>query len=87
MHNNNYKTETLVPVQVSRRREEKEELRRTQNKEMGSKQVEQQTKNFYQSVDSTNDKYMIDALKKVRESDVTHPESLTRLNGNWLFNR
>mgnify|MGYP001387164378 CR=1 FL=1 len=85
MHN--YKTDTLVPVEVSKRREEKEELRRTQNKQMGSRQVELQTNNFYRSVDSTNDKYMIDALKKVRKSDVTHPESLTRINGNWLFNR
>ena len=28
-----------------------------------------------------------DALNKVRESDVTHPESLTRMNGTWMHKR
>ena len=57
------------------------------NREMESRQVERDSKNFNQSVNASNDKYMVDALSKVRESDITHPESLTRMNGSWMHNR
>ena len=79
--------ETLVPLDVSRRREEQQKLKQTQQREMESRQVERDSKNFNQSVNATNDKYMVDALSKVRESDITHPESLTRMNGSWMHNR
>ena len=79
--------ETLVPLDVSRRREEQQKLKQTQQREMESRQVERDSKNFNQSVNASNDKYMVDALSKVRESDITHPESLTRMNGSWMHNR
>ena len=54
---------------------------------MESRRVERDSRNFHQSVSATNDRYMVDALNKVRESDVTHPEDLTRMNGTWMHNR
>ena len=79
--------ETLISLDVARRREEQQKLKQTQQREMESRQVERDSKNFNQSVNATNDKYMVDALSKVRESDITHPESLTRMNGTWMHNR
>ena len=54
---------------------------------MESRRVDGDSRNFNQSVSATNDRYMVDALSKVRESDVTHPESLTRMNGTYFHNR
>ena len=79
--------ETLVPLDVSRRRKEQQKLKHTQHREFESRRVERGSRNFNQSVNATNDRYMVDALSKVRESDITHPESLTRMNGTWMHNR
>ena len=77
----------LVPIEVSSRREEQQKLKQNQQKEMESRRVERDSKNFNQSVNATNDRYMVDALTKVRKSNVTHPENLTRMNGTWMHNR
>ena len=79
--------EPLVSLEVSRRREEKQTLKQNQQKEMESRRVEKDSKNFNQSVNATNARYMVDALTKVRKSNVTHPENLTRMNGTWMHNR
>jgi len=79
--------ETLVSLDVSRRREEQQELKQTQQREMESRRLERDSRNFNQSVNATNDRYMVDALSKVRKSDVTLPEDLTRMNGTWMHNR
>ena len=79
--------ETLVSLEVSRRRENKQTLKQTQQKEMESRRIEGDSRNFQQSVNASNDQYMIDALTKVRKSNVTHPENLTRMNGSWMHNR
>ena len=79
--------ETLVSLEVSRRREEHQKLQQNQRKQMESRRVERDSRNFTQSVNATKDRYMIDALNKFRKSDVTHPESLTRMNGTWMHNR
>ena len=79
--------ETLVSLDVSRRREEQQTLKQNQQKEMESRRVERDSKNFNQSVNATNDRYMVDALTKVRKSDITHSEDLTRMNGTWMHNR
>ena len=54
---------------------------------MESRRVERDSRNFNQCVNATIYRYMIDALTRVRESDVTHDESLTRSNGTWMHNR
>ena len=79
--------EPLVPVEVTRRREEQQTLKQNQQKEMESRRVDRDSQNFNQSVNATNDRYMVDALTKVRKSNVTHPENLTRMNGTWMHNR
>tara|TARA_B100000749_G_C18434340_1_gene469371 strand:- start:539 stop:799 length:261 start_codon:yes stop_codon:yes gene_type:complete len=79
--------ETLVSLDVSRRKEEQQILKQNQQKEMESRRVDRDSKNFNQSVNATHDRYMVDALNKVRTSDVTHPEDLTRMNGSWMHNR
>ena len=85
--NNSMDKETLVSLDVSRRREEQQTLKQNQQKEMESRRVERDSENFNQSVNATNDRYMVDALTKVRKSNVTHPENLTRMNGTWMHNR
>ena len=79
--------ETLVSLDVSRRKEEQQILKQNQQKEMESRGVDRDSKNFNQSVNATHDRYMVDALNKVRTSDVTHPEDLTRMNRSWMHNR
>ena len=79
--------ETLVSLDVSRRREEQQKRKQTQQKEMESRRVDRDSRNFNQSVNASNDRYMVDALSKVRESKTTHPENLTRMNGSWMHNR
>ena len=80
-------TDTLVSLEVSRRRENQQNLKQRQQKEMESRRVERDSKNFNQSVNATNDQYMVDALKRVRTSGVTLPEDLTRRHGSWMHNR
>ena len=79
--------ETLVSLEVSRRREEHQKLQQNQQKKMESRRVERDSRNFNQSVNATNDRYMVDALTQVRKSDITLPESLTRRNGTWMRNQ
>ena len=79
--------EILVSLDVSRRKEEQQILKQNQQKEMESRGVDRDSKNFNQSVNATHDRYMVDALNKVRTSDVTHPEDLTRMNRSWMHNR
>ena len=79
--------ETLVSLDVSRRQQEKEKLIQTRQSAMDAERVERDTRHFNQSLNASNDKYMIDALTKVRKSDVTHNEDLTRMNGTWMHNR
>ena len=79
--------ETLVSLEVSRRREKHQKLGENQQKQMEYRRVNTDSKNFHQSVSATKDRYMIDALTKVRKSDVTLPEDLTRMNGTWMRNQ
>ena len=79
--------ETLVSLDVSRRKEEQQILKQNQQKEMESRGVDRDSKNFNQSVNATHDRYMVDALNKVRKSNITHPEDLTRMNRSWMHNR
>ena len=79
--------DTLVSLEVSRRQQEKEKLRQSQQSAMNRNRVERDARDFHRSVSASNDKYMRNALSKVRESKVTHHESLTRINGTWFHNQ
>ena len=58
--------ETLVSLEVSRRREEHQKLQQNQQKQIEARRVDSDSINFNQSVNATNDRYMIDALNEVR---------------------
>ena len=77
--------EPLVSIDVSQRRQEKEKLIQTQQSVMNTKQVQTDTEQFNQSLDASKDLYLRDALTKVRESDVTIPDSLTRFHGTYIY--
>tara|TARA_B100000676_G_C17872101_1_gene729200 strand:+ start:218 stop:478 length:261 start_codon:yes stop_codon:yes gene_type:complete len=79
--------EGLVPLNVQRRREEEQKNRKTRQTEMDARLVDTKSRGFSQSVDATNDIKMVDALAKVRQSNVTIPDELTRRNGSWMFNK
>ena len=79
--------EILVSRSVSQRADEESKLKKSQQKLMDNKRVEQPANAFHQSVAAPGDTYIGEALRKVRESKVTHPESLTRISGTWLYNQ
>ena len=79
--------DVLQSIDVQRRRTEKEKLRQQQSRKMESGWADRQSNDYDRSVSATNDNYMKDALSKVRESKVTHSETLTRMNGTWMHNQ
>ena len=77
----------LIPRTVYRRQQDQQKLRQSQQSTMDTDRVERDRRDINQSVSASNDHYMKDALAKVRQSDVTHSETVTRLNGTWLYNQ
>ena len=77
----------IVSREVSQRADEESKLKKSQQKLMDNKRVEQPANAFHQSVSASGDTYIAEALRKVRESKVTHPESLTRISGSWMHNQ
>ena len=54
---------------------------------MEDRRVEQPAHAFHSSVAASTDIYIAEVLKKVRQSDVTHSESVTRISASWLHNQ
>ena len=81
------KDEILVSREVSQRAHEVSKLKKSQQKQMDNKRVEQPSNAFHQSVAASSDTYIAEALRKVRESKVTHNPDLLRMNGTWLYNQ
>jgi hypothetical protein len=79
--------EILVSRAVSQRAHEESKLKKSQQKQMDNKRVEQPSNAFHQSVAASSDTYIAEALRKVRESKVTHNPDLLRMNGTWLYNQ
>ena len=78
---------TPTPIAVTRRELEDQEKRQSQQSQMDANRVQQTTRTWNSSVSASNDHYMVSALSKVRESNVTHHEDLTRINGTWMHNQ
>ena len=76
-----------IPIAVTRRELEDQEKRQSQQYQMDANRVQQTTRKWNSSVNASNDHYMVSALSKVRESNVTHHEDLTRINGTWMHNQ
>ena len=81
------KDKALIPLEVQRRLDQEQKLRNLQKTQMEEKIVEMENRNYQRSVSSSRDNYMIEALKKVRQSKVSHHEDFTRMQGNWLHNQ
>ena len=82
-----YTEDPLVSRNVSMRQRERQKQKTQQHNEMNARRVERETNAFNQSVAATTDTYMRDALNQVRQSDVTHNETLMRHNGTWMWNK
>ena len=82
-----YTDDPLVSRNVSMRQRERQKQKTQQHNEMNARRVEREINAFNQSVAATTDTYMRDALNQVRQSDVTHNETLMRHNGTWMWNK
>ena len=76
----------IVSREVSQRTHEEFKLKKTQQKQMGDRLMEKPSDAWRQTLNASGDTYIASALKKVRQSKVTHDETLTRMSGTWLFN-
>ena len=79
-----YRDETLVPREVTIRKMEQEKRRVEQQKQMNHRQVSHAENAWNQTMSAVD---MTDALTQVRQSDVSLPETLTRLHGTWVHNQ
>ena len=77
----------LVSRAVSQRSDEESKLKKTHQKQMENRLAEKPSDAWRQTLDASGDTYIAEALRKVRESKITHPESLTRISGTWLHNQ
>jgi len=80
-----YQDEPLVSRDVSIRREQNRQLKTNQQKEMENRRVTAPQSAWNQTLDATTDIYMRDALSKVRKSNVTIPDTLTRFHGTYIY--
>ena len=78
---------TLVTQEVQKRLKDKEDLKRQQKYDLELHKLNQKQEMHYQNSNAFNDQHIINSMSAVNESDTTFDESLTRMNGNWLFNR
>ena len=73
----------LVSRGLSIRMEQQRNLKTSQQKEMEFRQINRDANSFHQSVAATNDQYMKNTLSKVRHSNVTLPDELLRIHGDF----
>jgi len=76
----------LIPSNVYKMKQEAEEKKIELGRSFHKREIERKNISYAHSVASSKDKYMVDALSKVRESDVSHDPTLTRHNGSYLYN-
>jgi hypothetical protein len=82
-----YTDEPLVSRDVSIRREQNRQLKTDQQREIDARRVSAPQSAWNQSVSASTDTKMRDLLSQVRRSDVTLPDTLTRLHGTWIHNQ
>ena len=78
---------TLITQEAQKRLKDKEDLKRQQKYDLELHKLNQKQEMHYENSNAFNDKHIMKVMHKVSESDVSLDESLTRMNGNWLFNR
>jgi hypothetical protein len=74
-------TKIVTPLDVEKCKLDTDKLRLQQKIDMNMQWVEDASNRFQSSVNASTDQDMADALKKVRQSNVTRPDDLRRLNG------
>ena len=80
--------ETLTSMAVQRREKEKHEERKKLNRKMKQRQVDAAQRQYNQSIYSTTDPHMANALAKVRENkDVSIPHTLARFHGTTIYQK
>jgi hypothetical protein len=77
---------TLVSLEVTRRQKELAELKQIQKYEMGFNQIKRKEDNYNKSTSASKDKYMVEALKKVKQSNITFNNDYTDMTGSGLYN-
>jgi hypothetical protein len=82
---NRFTDEPLIAREVSIRRTEQQNLKTDQQKQMENRRIAAPQNAWNQSVAASTDDYMKNALTQVRKSDVTLPETLTRIHGSWVY--
>ena len=80
-----YADDPLVSRDVSIRCTEQQNLKIQQRKDMDNRRVAAPQNAWNQSVSASTDDYMKNALTQVRKSDVTLPDTLTRLHGTFIY--
>ena len=75
----------LVSREVSQRTHEESKLKKTQQNQMEHRLVEQPGHAWRQSLAASKDSYISEALKRVRQSDVTLPTDLTMMHGTFTY--
>jgi len=78
---------TPTPNDVYRNEQKEQKLKEVQQSQMKLKSVQRQTDNFNQSLNDSKDTYIADALKRVRQNNVTHSDSLARISSSWFCNQ
>ena len=76
---------TLISLDKHKRELQKEELKKKTNYLMNLKRMKNSDSNLENSTASSLDKYMINALKEVRESDISFETDYTNMTGSGLF--
>ncbi len=84
---NRFTDEPLIAREVSIRRTEQQNLKTDQQKQMENRRIAAPQNAWNQSVAASTDTKMRDLLSQVRRSDVTLPDTLTRLHGTWIHNQ
>ena len=77
----------LVPREVTIRKMEQEKRRVEQQKQMNHRQVSHAENAWNQTISASKDVDIREALNQVGQSDVSLPETLTRLHGTWVHNQ
>ena len=76
---------TIVSMNVTRKENDKRKLKEQQKKEMELRQVEHVSNSYRNAQSAFNDTHVVDALKKVQESDTTVDVGFARFSGTSLY--
>ena len=84
---NEYGQDELIPLGMYQRQQEQEKKRKEQLSIMNDRRTKNYANAYNRSVDSSRDKYMVDAYRKVQEKgNISFEQSLVSFNGSYINN-